>query len=109
MDRFSPDDMGALVAHTQTPCVSLLMTTTHAGGTQNVAQWKNLHRDAEETLARLGLHGSKAKDILGPAQERSDDSALWGNVSDGLGAFLAPGAHHLYRVPLHLEQQVVVG
>src|SRR5438105_6031706 len=107
MDRFSRDDLRALVAQKQAPCVSFLMRTTRRGGHEDKRRWRVQLDRAEELLMERGPR-SKAQTLLGPARDLLDDVQFWHNVSDGLAAFLEPGKFRAYRVPLALDDRVVI-
>jgi hypothetical protein len=107
MDRFSRDDLRALVANNQAPCVSLLMRTTRGVGQEDKLRWKNQVEKAQELLTGQGRRTPDAKDLLAPARALLEDVPFWLNVSDGLAVFIAPGFFRAYRVPLPLDDQVV--
>jgi hypothetical protein len=50
MDRFTRDDLRALLANRQTPCVSLFMSTTRGPANQDIRLCQNSLGEAEERL-----------------------------------------------------------
>src|SRR5207244_459077 len=89
VDRFSRDDLRALLANRQAPCVSLFMPTTRGVRLEDAKRWKNLVREAEERLTGDGVRSPEAKELLRPAWGLVDDIPFWQNVSAGLAFFLA--------------------
>ncbi len=110
MDNLTLDDLGALEAQDVGPCVSIFMPTHRAGREtqQDPLRLKNLLGEAEARLIDAGLRSPVAREMLEPAQALLDDSAFWRHMSDGLALFAAPGQFHTYRLPLDLEELLVV-
>ncbi|MBI4397007.1 MAG: hypothetical protein HY548_07930, partial [Elusimicrobia bacterium] len=69
---------------------------------------KNLLHKAEKTLLARGTRPPDIQDLLAPAYHLVDESLFWRFQNDGLALFLAPGDSHHYRLPLRLEEMVVV-
>lgn len=109
MDLLSRTDFGALLGQQRPPCVSLLMPTTRGVKHEDKKRWKNLVGQAVEKLSRRGLRSSEIKDAIAPAERLFTDVAFWQDVSDGLAAFFAPGVERVYRVPMTIDERVVVG
>jgi hypothetical protein len=65
-------------------------------------------REAEELLTGQGRRTPEAKELLAPAEALLEDVPFWLDASEGLAAFLAPGFFRFYRVPLLLDDRVVV-
>jgi hypothetical protein len=107
MDRFSREDLQALLANGQTPCVSLLMRTTRGPGLEDKARWKSQVGKAEEFLTAWGRR-PEAQALLGPAQDLLNDLPFWQSAGQGLAVFLAPGVFRAYRLPLAFDDRVVV-
>ncbi|HXF63161.1 MAG TPA: hypothetical protein VNK95_16160 [Caldilineaceae bacterium] len=110
-DRFTSSDLQVLIAYHGFPALSLYMPahriTTNID--QDTIQFKNLLREAEEELAKAGVRRPDIQELLAPAQERLANAEFWRHQSDGLAVFLAPGAAHIYRLPLSFESLVKVG
>jgi hypothetical protein len=109
MDLFSREDLRLLLANRQTPCVSIFMPTTRGIRLEDNKHWKNQVRQAEERLIAEGIRTSEAKDLLRPARELLDNVSFWSNTSAGVAAFLSPEMARIYRLPITLPDQVVVG
>ncbi len=108
MDPFSRDDLRALLANRQVPCISLLLPTTRGAAFEDKIRWKNLIREAEERLTANGQRSSRVEELLQPARGLLEDVPFWLNVSAGLAVFLSPEVFRTYRLPLRLKEQVVV-
>ncbi len=108
MDRFTRDDLRALLANRQEPCVSVFMPTTRGVSFEDARRWKNLVGQAEERLTAAGRRSSEARDLLRPARELVDNVPFWQNASAGLAFFLSPQTTRSFRLPLPFHEQVVV-
>ncbi|MCI0457743.1 MAG: hypothetical protein L0Z62_12295 [Gemmataceae bacterium] len=108
MDFFSRDDLRTLLANRQPPCVSMYMRTTRGVAHEDKTRWKNQVREAEERLVAAGQRAPKANEFLNSARELLEDAPFWLNVSAGLAAFLSPELVRTYRVPLPLDDLVLV-
>src|SRR5438445_10580714 len=108
MDLFSRNELRALLAKAEGPCVSLFMPTTRGAGHEDKLRWKNLVRNAQEGLTAAGGRASDTDELLRPARQLLDDVAYWQNVSHGLAAFLAPALFRSYRLPMPFTEHVSV-
>jgi hypothetical protein len=108
MEPFTRDDLRALLAHRQPPCVSLFVRTTHGSGPEGQLRWKNQLRGAEERLHARGLRTPEAQDLLRPARDLLDDVSFWTGASEGVALFLAPGLARCWRLPVAFEDQAFV-
>ncbi|MGH7127316.1 MAG: hypothetical protein ACREIV_02015 [Planctomycetaceae bacterium] len=112
MDRFSREDLRALISHQkQHPCVSLYMPAHRTGRDvrENSIRCKNLVGKVEKQLEKAGIKGSDARGVLDPLRQLQDDEFFWQHQSDGLAAFSAPGFFRRYRLPLNLEELSLAG
>jgi hypothetical protein len=109
MSLISNDEIKALLKRPKDLCVSIFMPTHQAGAEiqQNPIRFKNLMREAEESLVAAGIEAQAARELLQPAQAL-DTSDFWQHQSDGLAIFLAPEVFRYYRLPLNFEELVVV-
>lgn len=107
----SRDELRTLTAISRKPCASLFMPTVQAGaGTrQNPIRFRNLLRLAETELKAKGYRRTDAEALLEPVREWPEDNTFWQQQGSGLAVFLAPGAVFRYRVPLELDELVMVG
>jgi len=84
---------------------------THRTGTemqQDPIRLKNLLREAENQLPAAGLRRPDVSSLLGPAEALFADSDFWQHQSDGLAVFASEGQFERFRVPLRLEELVIV-
>jgi hypothetical protein len=105
------DDVRELLASTGEARVTISLPT-HRGGReteQDPVRLKNLLRDAEEELGRLGLRGPDAAAVLEPGYRLIDDPGFWRERHDGLALFMAPGWSKVVRTPVRLEESVTTG
>lgn len=91
--------------------VSIYMPTHRAGEEiqQDPIRLKNLLTEAEERLSAEGLRKPDIGSILKPGFDLLDDHIFWQHQSDGLAVLAAPNTFHTYRMPLDLEERVIVG
>lgn len=112
MELFSTSDFQELSDGAgEGPRVSIYMPTEKAGTQtqQNPIRFKNLVRLAEERLGQMnGLRPTEVTALLRPAYDLIEDTPFWQHQEEGLALFVAqPGARH-YRVPIKLNELVVV-
>jgi hypothetical protein len=65
-------------------------------------------RQAASRLAEAGIPEGDIDALLASARALTDDAVFWQYQADGLAAFAAPGLWRTFRVPLRLEELVVV-
>ena len=110
-DRFSTDELAALMTASDAPAVSLYMpahrVTTRIQ--EDSLQLKNLLKEVEEQLIRSGLRTPHVRDLLAPAHALLDNTDFWQHQSDGLALFLDSNGLRRYRLPLTFDPQAVVG
>lgn len=108
---FTKDDLSDLMTADAAPAVSAFLTTHPAGREvrQDPIRLKNLLGDAEERLMARGLRRPEAEAILAPGRALLDDERFWRFQQQGLAVFLAPGRFHAYRVPVELDETLIVG
>jgi hypothetical protein len=110
MDVLSRDELRNLIEQPAGPCVSLFLPIERAEPTrqQNPIRLENLLHQAEERLVARGLHAAAAHDMLAPAYQLIEDRSFWAHQADGLVVFAAAELFRVYRLPLALEELVVV-
>lgn len=110
MDTFSTSDLKRLTAAQQGPCVSIFMPTHAAGpnGQQDALRLKNLLTQAERRLVDQGVRAPEAKKLLEPVRELPAEHGFWEKRSQGLAIFITEGLLNRFRVPLSLDETVVV-
>jgi hypothetical protein len=115
VDLLTREDVRELVESRSISSVSLFMPAHRIGphgealAKEDVIRWKNLLRKAEEKLAAAGQSAREIDPLLKPARALTDDGFFWRNQSDGLAAFLSPGMFRTFRIPLPLNELVIVG
>jgi hypothetical protein len=108
MDLFTRDDLTTLLEAPLSPCVSLFMPTHRGGAEADPIRWRTHLTEAEDRLVKTGWRTAGVRELLSPRRRLLDDSVFWKHQADGLAAFLAPGFQRLFRLPLTLEDRVVV-
>jgi hypothetical protein len=106
MSLLSIDELKTLVEQPQGLCVSIYMPTYRKGSEtqQNPIRFKNMMRAAETQLQELN---HKDASLLQPALDLDDDD-FWQHQDEGLALFLAEGYFQYYRLPLKVDELVVV-
>jgi hypothetical protein len=110
MQPLSRDELGTLLEERPGWHVSMFMPMIQrgAGTQQNPIRCKTLLRQAEEQLLTNGLRPREAQDLLKPVQELVANHVFWQRQSHGLAFFLAPQTFRTYRLPLPLDELVIV-
>ena len=110
MTIFALDELKKLVQNSQYPCVSLYLPMEKIGGDtrQNPIRFKNLIREAESRLDKLGLRYAETVSLLQPVMEL-DKTDFWENQVQGLVIFISPNLFRYYCLPISFPQLVVVG
>src|SRR5205823_13311591 len=109
MDLISREDLHTLLGNRRPPCISMFMPTTRGVGHEDNKRWKNLVREVEKQLKVPGLPASEVKELLRPAQAMLEDGSFWQNVSQGLAVFISPETLRSFRLPMAVDEQVIVG
>ena len=110
MDIMTMNELKVLMDRHPGWCLSLYMPTHRAGRDteQDPIRFSNLLRQAEERLLAKGMRSPEVRELLRPAQELAGEPGFWRHQSDGLAVFLASDVFRSYRVPLPLEELVVI-
>jgi hypothetical protein len=111
MEKFTNDDLAALVQKDDFPSISLYMTIDQAGPAkrQNPIRYKTLLKSVEQQLLDLGLRMEDTQALLDPARRLVDDISLWRHLESGLVIFISPTVFRYYQVPLALREHALVG
>lgn len=111
MDRFTRDDLKRLTSVDADAAVSLFMPTYRAGREvrQNAIRFKNLGKRVEEQLASRGVAEDRRDSLSAKFASLEQDDSWWQHQSDGLALFYSNDDLETYRVPLDLDELVVVG
>ena len=111
MRLFQIDDLRTLAERRQGPCVSLYLPTHRAGRKEtqeDPIRLKKAVAEAKERLAEAGYPKDSSAGLLEPAGRLVTSRDFWLHRADGLALFLAPELFQFYRVPLKLQEEVVV-
>ena len=110
MELLRHEHLQTLIEPAEGPCISVFLPT-HRGGVevkQGPIRLKNQLRKAEEQLAAQGLRGAEIRELVHPVQQLCENSGFWQYQSDGLALFRSPGKFLYYRLPLHVDELLVV-
>lgn len=104
-DLFVLDDLRLLMEKQEKWCVSIFMPTHKVTPLvqEDGIRFKNLLREAEDKLKAVNADLS-----LEPAVRLMDDRAFWHHQSDGLAVFVGRDLFRPYRLPITLDELVVV-
>jgi hypothetical protein len=110
MNLLSKNDLGTLLETRPGWHVSMFMPMIQRGSEtqQNPIRCKNLLRQAEEQLLANGLRSQEVHEFLQPVQQLLPNRDFWQRQSHGLALYTAPRVFRNYRVPLPLDELVVV-
>lgn len=110
MEVLTVAELKTLAAQTQRPCLSFFMPTHRAGRDtqQDPIRFRNLLREAENRLLESGMRRPDMLAFLQPAQALLDDSPFWQHQQDGLAVYLSEGDYHVYRLPIAVEEQLII-
>lgn len=104
---FRAEDLTGLLRGGVPPCVSIYLTThrKHPEWKQDPVRFRALLSEAETLLSKSGTRD--AKHTLDPLRELLD-KPFWEVALDGLAVFLSEGSVTAYRLPMPVEEVVVV-
>jgi hypothetical protein len=110
MNLPTKDELKTLLQNQSEPCISLYMPTHRVTPEtkQDPIRFKNQIKMAEEQLKATGLRSSEAKKLLKPAKALIKDVPFWQYQADGLAAFISPVIFYHYRLPITLNELLVV-
>ena len=110
MTLLSRTELNRLIEPPAGPSVSLYLPTHRLGPEiqQDPIRLKNLIREAERRLLDLGLRSPEAAELLRPAWRLQSDGLFWRHQREGLAIFLSTEIEVHYRLPLGVEELVVV-
>lgn len=109
MDYFGRDELKELLAVHDAPAASLYIQTERSSGAEtNRLRFRAALEQAEEELAE-SVGGDRVDQILDPFREYLEGAQdFWTYQADGLAAFASPELHRTYRLPVSLDDLVVV-
>lgn len=110
MTFLSREEIEVLLNTSSGPSISIYLPTVRAGAEtqQNPIRFKNLVREAEQKLLARGVAKAELEELLEPLRRLIDDQPFWQHQEEGLGVFRTRDAFHRYRLPVSLEELVVV-
>jgi hypothetical protein len=110
MESLTLDQIKELAQQTASPSISIFLPTHRAGQDtqQDPIRFKNLLRDAENQLLDDGMGAREVSELLQPAQALMDGSNFWNHQLDGLAVFMAPDDFHYFRLPLSVEELLII-
>ena len=110
MDFLTSDDLATLLETRPGWHISMFMPMVQRGAAtqQNPIRCKTLLRQVEEQLLASGLRTQEVQDLLQSVQQLLPNRDFWQRQSHGLALFIAPQVFRAYRVPLTLDELVVV-
>lgn len=90
-------------------CISIYMPNySKRVQLQQNLRFRNLLRQAEELLSANGRSSTVALKLLQPASALLYDKAFWQYQDKGLAVFIAKEVFYYYRLPLIVEELVVM-
>lgn len=111
MEALTSDQVRELAIHRDPASISVYMPSHHVGreARQNPIRFSNLLSEAREGLAARDVDHETVASVLAPLERLVADDGFWSHQSYGLAAFAAPGRSWVFRLPVAVEQLVVVG
>jgi hypothetical protein len=108
---FTRSDLSTLMAADPPLAVSIFLPTHVRGAEtqQDPIRLKNLTTRARGQLLSTGMSAAEAGSFLAPATALIEDYEFWQHQNQGLALFLEDAGERHYRVPVTLEELVVVG
>ncbi|OHB64486.1 MAG: hypothetical protein A2Y77_07280 [Planctomycetes bacterium RBG_13_62_9] len=110
MELLQIRDLRELVEHRTQPCVSMYLPTHRTGRDtlEDPIRLKNAVSEARERLDEAGYSKERISTLLNPAVDLIPSQEFWLHQSDGLALFLSPDLFRHYRLPLQVQDEVVV-
>lgn len=111
MTRLTRDQLRSLAEHRHRSSVSLFMPT-HRGGPQvrqDPVRLKSLLSETAAALRNRGISDGEVNATLLPIHALLEDRGFWRNQGHGLAVLATPEEHQTFRLPMNVEQLVVVG
>lgn len=107
---FLRTDLDELLACELRPAVSIYLPTHQAGREvrQDAIRLRNLLAEATKRLGSE-MRGPEIEALLAPAMTLVDDEGFWRHQEQGLAIFLAPGFHRTHKLPLEVQEELMIG
>jgi len=108
---FTRRDLSTLMSADPPIGVSIFMPTHIRGPEirQDPIRLKNLAAEARDLLMAAGMERAAAEAFVEPAATLVDDHAFWQHQEQGLALFLDGGPPRWFKVPIALDEHVIVG
>lgn len=101
--------LNALLAATESPCLSLYQPThrRHPENQQDPIRYRNLLKTLEESLQRK-YQTLEVASMLAPMQALAADASFWKHTSEGLAVFAAPGLFEIFTLLRPVPERAIV-
>jgi hypothetical protein len=111
MDAFTRQHLRRLAEATAEPAVSIYIPSIRAGREvqQNAIRFKNLLKRAATQLTDQGAYAGELRKRFSEVGKLEADEEWWQYQSDCLAVFLAADRQELYRLPIQVNERVVIG
>jgi hypothetical protein len=98
-----------LLAISQSPCLSLYMTThrSHPENLQDIIRFKNLVKQMEKSLLRK-YSSIETQKHLEPFKALVNDNVFWNHTSEGLAVLSTDGLFKVISLPVSIDELTVV-
>lgn len=110
MDTITQDSLKTLAEQSEGPYVSIYMQTHRAGQEtqKDPIRLKNLLKEAEKRLSKIGLRTPDINKFLEPARNLVEDFDFWQHQDESLAIFTASDFFQTFRLPVRFEEFLVV-
>jgi len=109
MRHLSTDDLRALLADHEPPCLSLYQAThrRHPENQQDPIRFRNLLKQLEESLQQK-YPIAEARALLEPYRALARDDSFWNHTLDGLAVFGSCDTFHVFKLPRTVPAELAV-
>jgi hypothetical protein len=111
MTTLSHANLVELIAVAGQRLVSIYLPTAPSGHEmpQNRVRFKNLLKQAENSLIADGASRDNAQTLLAPSRELLEKPTFWETLSAGLAVLISASEMHVWQLPMACEVRCVVG
>ncbi|MDZ4806190.1 MAG: hypothetical protein SGI90_15125 [Candidatus Eisenbacteria bacterium] len=109
MRQLSRDDLSALLASHESPCISIYLPThrAHPENQQDPIRYRNLLREVESSLQKTYPTG-ELRPLLEQFQSLAHDDGFWNYRTDGLAVLGAAGTFRVFDLQRPVPERAVV-
>ena len=109
MRQLSSNDLSALLADHESPCISLYLPThrAHPENQQDPIRYRNLLREVESSLQKA-YPTREVRPLLEQFQALADDKEFWNQRTDGLAVLGAAGTFRVFDLQRPVPERAVV-